>query len=58
MGISQQHIPLHENLELVTGRRVNTKGSCATEDEEDNTNIHTSYLLVPRVARGFDEINK
>jgi len=43
MGISQQHTPLHERVELTIVRRVNTKGSCATEDEEDDTNTNTSY---------------
>ena len=41
--LSQQHTPVHEPVELATGRRVNTKGSCVAEDEEDNTNTNTSY---------------
>jgi len=43
MGISQQHTPLREHVELTIGRRVSTKGSCVAEDEEDDTNTDTSY---------------
>jgi len=42
-ALSQQHTPVHEPIELTTGKRVNTKGSCAAEDEEDDTNTDTSY---------------
>jgi len=41
IGISQQHTPVHEHVEVVTGRRVSTKGSCVAEDEEDDTNTNT-----------------
>jgi len=41
IALSQQHTPVHEPVELATGRRVSTMGSCATEDEEDYTNTDT-----------------
>jgi len=43
IALSQQHTPVHEPVEIVTGRRVSTKGSCAIEDEEDDTNTDTLY---------------
>jgi len=43
MGISQQHTPLQEGVVLPTRGRVSTKGSCAAEDEEEDTNTDTSY---------------
>jgi len=39
MGISQQHTPLQERVVP----RVSTKGSCAAEEEEEDTNTDTSY---------------
>jgi len=43
MGISQQHTPLQEGVVLPTRGRASTKGSCAAEDEEEDTNTNTSY---------------
>jgi len=43
MGISQQHTPMPKGVVLPTRERANTKGSCATEDEEEDTNTDTSY---------------
>ena len=43
IGISQQHTPVHEHVELAISRRVNTKGSYVAEDEEDDRNTDTSY---------------
>jgi len=43
MDISKQHTPLQEGVVLPTGVRARTKGSCAAEDEEEDTNIDTSY---------------
>jgi len=43
MDISQQHTPLHEHVKVATFWIVNTKGSYAAEDEEDDTNTDTSY---------------
>jgi len=43
MDISQQHTPLQEVVVLPTRGRASTKGSCAAEDEEEDTNTDTSY---------------
>jgi len=43
MGISRQHTPLQEGVVLPTCGRASTKGSCAAEDEEKDTNTNTSY---------------
>jgi len=44
MGISQQHTPMQQDKVLPTPRRVSTKGSCATEEEdEEDTNTDISY---------------
>jgi len=43
MHISQQHTPLQEGVVLPTRGRASTKGSCAAEDEEEDTNTDTSY---------------
>jgi len=41
--LSQQHTPLQEGVVLPTRGRASTKGSCAAEDEEEETNTDTSY---------------
>ena len=43
MRISQQHTPLQEGVVLPTRGKASTKGSCATEDEEEDTFTDTSY---------------
>jgi len=45
-GIHGHLIAAHSStwtLQLATGSAVSTKGSCAAEDEEDDTNTDTSY---------------
>jgi len=41
--LSQQHTPLQEGVVLPTCGRDSRKGSCAAEDEEEDTNTDTSY---------------
>jgi len=44
MGISQQHTPMQQDKVLPTSGRVNTKDSCAAEEEdEEDTNTDISY---------------
>ena len=44
MGISQQHTPMQQDEVLPTPGTVSTKGSCATEEEEEeDTNTDISY---------------
>jgi len=43
MVISQQHTPLQKGVVLPTRGKASTKGSCATEDEEEDTFTDTSY---------------
>ena len=40
--LSQQHTPLQEGVVLPTCGRASTKGSCAVEHEEEDTNTKTS----------------
>jgi len=41
--ISHHHTPLQEGVILSIRGRASTKGSCAVEDEEEDTNTDTSY---------------